>query len=72
MAGWKHLRLNIFLLKLGYNYALETDEQGGIAGLSGGFTLATPLTGTGLKMEYSMSSMGRLGLAHRIGLKIMV
>jgi hypothetical protein len=59
-------------VRAGYSYALESDQLGGIGGASFGVGLMDLITINGLDIDYAMSSLGKLGLAHRLGLRFTI
>ncbi|MFH1415931.1 MAG: PorV/PorQ family protein [Elusimicrobiota bacterium] len=64
-SGVEILPLEFLPLRIGYSYSMEENELGGLGGLSCG----TCISGiTGMDIEYALSSYGRLGLVHRLGI----
>lgn len=60
---------NFLSFRAGYTYAVESDQLGGAGGASFGIGL---LEIKGVDIEYALSSFGRLGIAHRMGLKLSI
>lgn len=66
-AGIEFVPVSFLSIKTGYSYALESDDLGGISGLSAGIIFQGL---AGIDIEYACSSFGRLGFVHRVGLKL--